>query len=331
LRRDPNDPARWCSAGDAMLRAGRDADAQYCYSQALALGPHIPPVLMQAADFYYDRRQTGRALQQMSRVLADTDVDDDYVFAWYGRKKLPVSEVLSHGLPPGPRAATAYMRGLMTTGGVGTKEVWNWIAARGLSDLPLARDYVRYLFKDSEYAAAAGAWAQYLAPRSDGYLESNWVYNGEFESELSDTPFDWRINARDGVEAAVDAHVAHSGSHSIRIQFAGKENLDYNDVGQTAFVKPGRYQFEAYIHTEGITTDKGIGLHIYDRESGARLDVRTEELTGTHGWTNVERVLTVPKTTRLLAIEVSRQRSMKFDSLIAGTVWIDSVTLTPIQ
>jgi O-antigen ligase len=331
LRRDPNDPARWCDAGDAMLRAGRAADAQYCYSQALTLGPHIPPVLMQAADFYYGVHQTGRALQQISRILADTDADDDSIFGWYARKKLPVSEVLAHGLPPGPRAATAYMRDLMTTGGEGTKEVWNWITARGLDDLPLARDYVRYLFNDSEYEAAASAWDRYLGPRGNGYLESNWVYNGDFESELSDTPFDWRINTRDEVEAAVDAHVAHTGSHSMRIQFAGKENLDYNDVGQTAFVKAGRYRFEAYVRTEGITTDKGIGLHIYDRESGARLEARTEELTGTHDWTKVDRVLTVPKTTRLLAIEVSRQRSMKFDSLIAGTVWIDSVTLTPIQ
>jgi hypothetical protein len=29
----------------------------------------------------------------------------------------------------------------------------------------------------------------------------------------------------------------------------------------------------------------------------------------------------------LLAIEVSRQRSMKFDNRISGTVWIDSVKL----
>ncbi|MGC9951182.1 MAG: O-antigen ligase family protein [Bryobacteraceae bacterium] len=327
LRRDPNAPARWCATGEAMQRAGRDADAQYCFSQALALGPHIPPVLMQAADFYYETHQTGLAMRQMARVLADTDTYDDLIFAWYAEKKLPVTEILAQGLPPGPRAATAYMRDLIASGRPAAKEVWNWIAARGFGDNRLAREYVGYLFNKRDYEAAARAWAQYLGPHGNGYLESTWIFNGDFESEPSDSAFDWRINAREGVEASIDAQVAHTGSHSLRIRFEGKENLDYNDVGQTAFVKPGRYRFEAYVRTEGISSDRGIAFHIYDRESGARLDVRTEELTGTRGWTKIGRVLVVPRETRLLAIEVSRQRSMKFDNRISGTVWIDSVKL----
>jgi O-antigen ligase len=331
LRRDPNAPARWCDTGEAMLRAGRNADAEYCFSRALTLGPHIPPILMQAADFYFGTHQTGRAIEQMSRVLADTDIYDDFIFGWYAEKKLPVSEILAHGLAPGQRAAEAYMRDLIAGDLAGTHEVWNWITARGLGDGRLAREYLEYLSGKRDYEAAARAWARYLGPHGNGYLESNWVFNGDFESQLSDTLFDWRIGARDGVEAAEDAQVAHTGSHSMRIHFEGKENLDYNDVGQAAFVKPGRYRFEAYVRTDEITTDRGVGFHIYDRESGSRLDVRTEALTGTHDWTRVELVLVVPRETRLLAIEVSRQRSMKFDNQIGGTVWIDSVKLSPLD
>lgn len=331
LRRDPNSPNRWCDTGDAMRRAGRDGDAQYCYTQALRLAPHIPPVLMQAADFYYASHETNRALDQMSRVLADTDTYDDFIFAWYAQKGLPIGEVLAHGLPQGPRAAAAYLRDLMASDGPGTKEAWNWIAAHRLADDKLAREYLQYLCGKLDYEAAAYAWATYLGPHREGYLESNWVFNGDFESELSDTPFDWRINARDGVDAAVDAQVAHTGSHSMRIRFGGKENLDYNDVAQTAFVKPGRYRFEAYMRTQEITTDHGVGWHLYDRESGARLDARAGELTGTHDWTKIERVLEIPKGTRLLQIEVSRQHSMKFDNQIQGTVWIDSVKVVPLS
>ncbi len=329
LGRDPNGPTRWCDAGDALLRAGRDTDATYCYKQALELGPHIPTVLMQAADFYYATHQTRTAITQMTRVLADTDAYDDFVFDWYTAKKLPVSEVLADGLPPGGRAASAYLRYLLATDGKGMEETWTWIAERGLADSRLAREYVNYLYGKREYQAAAYAWASYLGPHRDGYLESNWVFNGGFESGLSDSAFDWRIHARDGVEAAEDTHVAQTGARSLRIHFDGKENFDYNDVGQTAFVKPGRYLFEAYLRIEGITTDKGVGLHLYDAESGSRLDIRLEELTGTHDWTKIERVVVVPRETRLLKIEVSRQHSMKFDNQIAGTVWIDSVKLTP--
>jgi O-antigen ligase len=330
LRRDPNSPARWCDTGEAMLRAGRDADADYCFSRALALGPHIPPVLMRSADFYYAAHQTGVAMRQMSRVLADTDTYDDLIFGWYAQKRLPVGEVLAHGLPPGQRAAESYMRDLIAGGRPGTKEAWNWITAHGLAGSRLAREYVGHLFDKREYEAAARAWSEYPGAREYGYPESNWVFNGDFESEPSDTPFDWRIAARDGVEAAVDAHVAHTGSHSIRIHFEGKENLDYGGVGTVAFVKPGRYRFEAYVRTQEITTDKGVGLHFYDRESGSRLDLRTEEMTGTHDWTRIERIIVVPRETQLLVIEVSRQHSMKFDNQIAGTFWIDSVKLSPL-
>jgi O-antigen ligase len=331
LRRDSNAPARWCDTGEAMQRAGRDADAEYCFSQAQVLGPHIPPILMQAADFYYETRRTDRAFERMARVLADTDTYDGVIFGWYAQKKLPVSEVLAHGLPPGPRAADPYMRDLIAGDSTGTKEAWLWITARSLGDGRLAREYLEYLFGKRDYQAAAYAWKRYLGPRANGYLEYNWVFNGDFESGISDSPFDWRINVRDGVSAAEDTQVAHTGSRSLRIHFEGKENLEYNDVGQVAFVKPGRYRFEAYVRSDGITTDKGIGFHIYDRESGSRLDVRTEELTGTHDWTRLDRIVSVPAGTRLLEIEVSRQRSLKFDNQIGGTVWIDSVELSPLD
>ncbi len=331
LRRDPNAPSRWCDTGEAMLRAGHDADAGYCFSRALTLGPHIPPVLMQAADFFYGTHQTVRAMEQMSRVLADTETYDDLIFGWYAEKNLPVSEVLAHGLPPGPRAAKAYMHDLIAGDRPGTTEVWNWVTAHGLGDDKLAHEYLNQLFGHFEFETAARAWAQYLGPRGNGYLVSNWVYNGDFESGISDSAFDWRIGERQGVEAAEDAQVAHTGSHSMRIHFEGKENLDYGDVGQIAFVKPGEYRFEAYMRTDGITSDKGIAFHLYDRESSSRLDVRTEELTGAHDWTRVERLVIVPRGTRLLVIQVSRQRSMKFDNQIGGTVWIDSVQLSPLN
>ena len=332
LRRDPNDPNRWCGAGDRLLYVGQPAEAGYCYSRALALGPHIPPILMEAADFYFANHQVARALASMSRILADTSTYDDLIFGWYSKSEIPIAEILEHGLPRGPRAAQACLRDMMAANDpTGAMETWHWIGAHGLGDDRLARQFVDYLFGKREYANAAHAWAEYLGPRRNGYLESNWIFNGSFESALTESAFDWRIGAQDGVEAAEDARMAHSGSHSMRIQFEGKENLDYHGVAQTAFVKPGLYRFEAYVRTEDLTTDKGVGFHIYDRELSSRLDIRTEPLNGTHGWTKIERVIAIPRETKLLQIEVCRQPSLKFDNQVSGTAWIDSVSLSPVR
>jgi len=330
LRRDPHSPDRWCDAGEGFLRSGEWNQAEYCLGRALALGPNIPPVLMRVSDSYFGLHRTELALAQRSRVLQKTNTYDGLIFDWYGNKKLPARAVLAHGLPEDPRAGQAYLRHLMTLDeSSDAAEAWNWNLSRGYIDDRLADDYTGFLVGQQEYEAAAQAWARYLGPRRGGYLETNWIFNGDFENEFSGSPFDWRIDQRDGVEVSRDPGVAHDGAYSLRIRFEGKENLNYNQVSQTAFVKPGKYRFEAFVRTRELTTDKGIGFHIYDRESGSRIDVRTEELTGTHDWSRLDRVVVVPKETRLLVIEVTRQRSLKFDNQIGGTVWIDSVKLSP--
>jgi len=332
LRRDPNEPNRWCDAGAAMLKAGQFAAAEYCFSEAVALGPDIPPILMRAGDFYYSLRRTERSLEQRSRILEETDAYDAGIFDWYTDKKIPVSEILAHGLPSGRRAAEAYLRYLINgdhvTEGV---EVWNWTFSHGYADDRLARDYVNYLAGNQKYEDAAQSWARFLGVRRDGYLESNWVFNGDFEFELSRLALDWRIDERDDVEVARDASVAHTGSHSLRIRFESKGNVNYNQVGQTAFVAPGRYRFEAYIRTQEITTDHGISFHIFDPEGPNRVDVSTERLTGTNDWTRIERIILVPLQTKVIQIQVTRQPSLKFDNNIGGTAWIDSVKLSPVD
>ena len=49
------------------------------------------------------------------------------------------------------------------------------------------------------------------------------------------------------------------------------------------------YDFQAYVRTRHLTTDEGIRFHLFDPESSARLDVFTEQLTGTNDWTLLEK------------------------------------------
>jgi hypothetical protein len=72
-------------------------------------------------------------------------------------------------------------------------------------------------------------------------------------------------------------------------------------------VTSGKYRFEAYVRTQAITTDQGIGFHIFDGENGSRRDVKTEQLVGTNAWKKIERAINVPRETRLLELYVIRQ------------------------
>ena len=54
-------------------------------------------------------------------------------------------------------------------------------------------------------------------------------------------------------------------------------------------------------------------------------------ISGTTAWTPIEAVVPVPPHTRVVSIRVFRQRSLKFDSFIAGTAWVDDVSLTRLR
>jgi hypothetical protein len=155
--------------------------------------------------------------------------------------------------------------------------------------------------------------------------------NGDFEFELSKSVLDWRIDERNDVEVALDASVAHTGQHSLRLRFSAQGNLNYGQTSQTAYVPPGTYRFEAFIRTQDITTDQGIGFHIFGPEAANKINIMTERFTGTHDWTKVERTFSVAKGTTLLQVQLVREPSQRFDNNISGTAWIDSVKLSPAK
>ena len=331
LRRDPADPFRWCDLGEAMLKSGQVEQARTCFSNALALAPNSPPLHLRAVSFYDGLHDRQHEFEQSSRLLEESALYDSQIFERYWQEKLPVADVLRSGLPPNQRAFQAWLRDKMRLGEFAdAATVWDWILSHHYGDDKLAREYVGFLVNNRLYEQGAHAWANSLGDRRNDYLKSNWLYNGDFESEPSGTPFDWRIESPgDDVKVAIDATVSHTGSHSLRIQFGGKENVNYSHTSQTAFIKPGRYRFTAFVRTQGITTDKGIAFHIFD-DSLSHQDVKTEQFVGTADWKKMEQTIVVPPGANLLTVQIVRPRSWREDSYIAGTVWIDTVSLSKL-
>jgi tetratricopeptide (TPR) repeat protein len=333
LRRDPDAAFRWCDLGEARLRAGRVEQARECFSTAMALAPNIPPMRLRAANFYFDIHDGEQGLAQTARVLESSAVYDSAIFDRYGRERMAAAKVLRDGLPRNERAWQSYLRYLMSVGKFAdAAAVWDGIISERYGDDVLARDYVGFLFRDHRYEAAGRAWTQYTGDLGHGYLQSNCLYNGDFEAEPSGVEFDWTMeDLNDDVKAAIDSSVAHTGSRSLRIQFGGKTNVNYDGISQRAVVKPGRYRFSAFVRVEGITTDQGVGFRIADGEWSRHLDVRTEQVIGTTDWKKIEQIVLVPAETRLLTIQVIRPSSWRFDSHIAGTAWIDTVSLSRVE
>jgi hypothetical protein len=332
LRRDPLSPHLWTSLGTALFKAGRIEQARYCYSYALSKRPYDAPLLMRAADFYFDQGAVTDALEMTRRVLSRFPSFDWAVFHTYQARGLGLDEILRYGIPVERRAAQAYLREMIEAEDAGQAEiVWNWVTAHHLADDPLASEYVKSLVKHRNYQLAAHSWAGYVGDRRKGYLESTRLFNGDFEFDFSGSLFDWTIREPRAPEVTLDRTIAHSGSRSLRIRFDGADNVPYADIQQVVYVTPGKYRFEAYVRAEALATDDGIGFRIFDREKPSRLDLRTEHVEGTTDWRKIDKSFLVPRDTGLLEIQVVRRPSWRFEGKIRGAVWIDTLRLAPVN
>ena len=332
LQRDPQDPYRWADLGDAFLEAGRRDDARYCFSQVLILAPHSASFLLRVADFHFQVGENQEALPITARILALIPDYDSVIFSRYVSIVNHPEDVLRLGLPEGRRAAASWLEFLIQAGRLeDAQHTWNWVVEHGYADQALAGDSAAFLIQQGHPDSAASAWDQYMGAHREDYDNSTNLFNGDFESDPARSPFDWTLTRTEGVEISRDCTIARSGKCSLRIAFAGTQNLGFTAASQLAFVQPGSYQFHAFTRTESLTTDEGIRFRISDAEAPARLDDVFGQFIGSVPWSSVDHQLVVTAKTRLLRIEVIRQPSTKFDNKVAGTAWIDHVTLQKVS
>ena len=333
LRRDAASPYRWCDLGEALFAAGQADKATGCYRRALELGPELVPILWRAAQHCFLVKLNREGLQHLSRILEKTEALDAEVFGAFTFARVTVREALDNAIPvKDPRAGRAYFHHLIRAAPLpDMRAAWDWLLARSMPDDPLAAAWLDLLIKNKDYAGARDAWSAYLGGRKGPYLQSEFLFNGDFEAEPTGAVFDWRIRGPASVEVARDNSSAHSGTWSLKLVFSGQENVSFQHVTQAAVLPPGSYRFSAALRTDGITTDQGVGFLITDAESSARLSVATEAWTGTRAWGRVETEFRVGPETRLVRVQVIRRTSRKIDSKIRGTAWIDDVRLARLK
>jgi len=323
LRTNAASGNRWADVEGAFVQAGQIDKAEYCLDRAAQLAPNSAGTLLSIAIFYLNTTKPRNALPYFGKVLGGATDYDATVFNNFDTLQLNFGQILaSGGLPAQPRAVEAYFRHLLETGDLANaREAWEWLGPRSREDR-LAETYVNFLLGRGLVEKASAAWSSQLGAREADFGKSTFVLNGGFEHEPGGTLFDWQIARDEHVQVSRDDSVARSGNSSLRIDFDGKVNSSYQGVSQRVFLPRGAYRFEAFVRTAGITTDEGVGFRVSMME--------TARVTGTTDWKKLEGTLVVDAPVKLVEIQVVRRQSLRFDSLIAGTAWIDQVSLSPL-
>jgi hypothetical protein len=95
-------------------------------------------------------------------------------------------------------------------------------------------------------------------------------------------------------------------------------------------VEPNRpYAFRGYLRTERISTESGLRFSIIDPNHVSQVNILTDNLTGTNGWTEVATQVRTGPDTHFLAVQVYRTPSRLFENKLSGTAWIADISLIP--
>jgi tetratricopeptide (TPR) repeat protein len=334
---NPRSADLWMELADAYQTSGDPVHAQESYERAQANYPLSSEVAWRYGSFLlYEGKFSDGYTEIRRALLVDPSFTSNAISeCWQSDPN--VASILDKVLP----AKTEYYRNaidffLSQNLPDPALAVWNRQRPLGLPiTLPDTIPLVDALIDEDRLAEARQTWHQALEganwprdPSKDGSL----VFNGGFEHDLANGGYDWREVGVSGAHVDFDSLTAHSGSRSLRIQFEGTVNLDFHHLFQYIPVESRtRYHFSAYLRTEGISSDRGIGFQIFDLHHPPQLQLMTSESIGTNPWTLVQADLATGPDTHLLKIALRRIPSWKFDNKLGGTVWVDDVSLTPIR
>ncbi len=335
---NPHDPRPWLELGAALELQGRTADAEACLRRADLRAPNIPVIQWAIGNFLLLHGNTDEAFRHFKVVLAGSIGYNTVLFRTAWKASGDADEILNKLIPNESPAELSYLYYLISQQRYDeARRVWDRIVETWGSLLPpQAAGYIDSLIRAGRHKDAQQVWGDLLRKGSvkSTYqvTEENLIVNGDFEEDPLNMGFDWRMDTVEGAYSAIDGTTFHSPGHSLLVQFSGKANVYYRHTAQYVPVRPGRtYVLQGFMRTEGITTDSGPRLEVWDAYDAHLLRQLSEGLTGsTMGWQMLSLQVTTGPKTNLVVVGVTRLPSRKLDNLIAGRIWVDDLSLRAV-
>ncbi|HUZ46093.1 MAG TPA: tetratricopeptide repeat protein [Terriglobia bacterium] len=332
------DPQAWLNLAAALEFEGQTAQAEKYLNHASTLAPYLPIYQWTVGNYFLLHGNTQEAFRHLKVVLAGSREYDQTVFNVAWKSSGNANQILQELIPYDLAAEFSYLDYLTSLQKFpDAAAVWQRIADSPKNfDPQQTAAYIDALLRAHHPAKAYQVWSNLesrgLIRKPSDENGPNLITNGDFEDNLSKMGFGWRIIPVDGVYAGLDTSTFHSPGHSLAVQFSGKQNLDYRQIYQFVKVSPNRnYHLQAFIKTEGITTDSGPRLEVRDAYNPPALDKFSEDATGTsQGWNPVNLDFKAGPKTDLIIVALARLPIQKIDNQIAGRVWLDDVVLTPL-
>jgi hypothetical protein len=171
--------------------------------------------------------------------------------------------------------------------------------------------------------AAYSLWLSFLS--EDQLARVGYVYDGEFEAERTETPFDWTIKPALNVKARMLVSTQTSRGRVLEISFANSQ-VAYGNVYQSLLIPPGKYVLAGDYKTIRLETERGLSWRLTCAGDPSQAIAQSPPMNGTSDWTSFEVRFAVPETgceSQTLKLELIAKAYL--DRKASGTLWADGI------
>lgn len=312
---------------------GDRAAAEESLREASSLAPNYTDVHWRLANLLLREGKLAKSVSEFRQAIAlDARLlpsTQDLLWRVSGGNSVVIQAVTSND--PAPRLVLAQF--LLNQSRIPDAiTVFAGIDRASLARLPETPTFIDALTKTGHWDEARGLWVGLV---SGIYAQPGRplpvIWNGGFESEISRTvsQFDWSLVRNEYVSPDVDTTVGHTGDHSLRLNFSGRDTTRLDgQAKQIITVRPGvRYTFECYAKTEHLETPEGPRIVIADLASGVEVASSAPVSSGSSDWRRLNFDFSAPQSARAVVLTIKRVPKFSYDNPTRGTIWFDDFAI----
>lgn len=331
VRLNPTDGPNFAAIARLHEAAGDIKAAEQAIETAAQMAPQRVDVQYEVGSFWMRRGDVARAMKHMNVVLT------------YGgsmRREL-FPNLLKFAEDPATRQVTFsgvlqeplvwwtdfFTFAASNATNIDTLRALSDMQANGPNPMPPAglRAYLERLQKEGLWIDAYITWLNSL--RQDQLNAIGNLFNGDFETEISNRGFDWIITpASQAIVETAPTHGA-SGNKALRVLFRGPR-IQFQNLRQHLMLDPGNYLFRGRVRPQRLEATEGVRWSIYCHGQTTPL-VSSETFIGTDHWKHFSVPVEIPRhdcPVQTIRLELAGRSTLDFEA--KGVIWFDDLSLT---
>jgi tetratricopeptide (TPR) repeat protein len=312
---------------------GDRAAAEQSLRDALALAPNYTEVHLRLANLLLREGKLARSVEEFRTAVSSNVTLLPGTLDLLGRVSAGNLTVLRAVTPGDPKSQLVLAQLLLNQSRVSeAMTIFGGIERNALNALPESAAFIDLLISRGRLEEARGLWVGLV---SGAYAQPGHplplIWNGSFESDISKglTQFDWTLARNEYAVPSIDSAFAHTGSRSLRIDFAGRDTTRIEgQVKQTLVVRPGvHYRLQCYVKTERLESPEGPRIAVTDMTSSIEITASDPIASGSSEWRPVTIDFTTTPTTRAIIVAIKRIPKFAYDKPTRGAVWFDDFVM----